>query len=123
MGNPIDYVVAIGPIPMMWSVSTVTKIPENPIKTIVSLNPVMLDGTGMCGGCRASVGGKNVFVCVDGPEFDAHEVDFDTLSKRSQTYKTQEHSSMCIYNDKCIYNTLINRALKPENHQQTHPVN
>lgn len=90
----VDYVLAIGPIPMMRAVANATRDAE--IKTVVSLNPVMLDGTGMCGGCRAIVGGKNVFVCVDGPEFDAHEVDFDTLTKRNRIYKEQEeHAANC----------------------------
>jgi len=89
----INYVIAIGPIPMMANVAKVTE-PDN-IKTIVSLNPIMMDGTGMCGGCRAVVGGKNVFVCVDGPEFDAHKVDFDTLLKRNRIYLDEEHISNC----------------------------
>ena len=91
-GKNIGYVLAIGPIPMMKAVADVTK--PGGIKTYVSLNPVMVDGTGMCGGCRASVGGETVFVCVDGPEFDAHKVDFDTLQKRTRTYKKQENTSL-----------------------------
>ena len=91
----IDLVLAIGPLPMMKAVADTTNIKDNPIKTVISLNPVMLDGTGMCGGCRATVDGKNVFVCVDGPEFNAHLVDFDILKKRSTTYQTQEHLSKC----------------------------
>ncbi len=88
----IDYVLAIGPIPMMKAVAATTR-PRN-IKTIVSLNPVMVDGTGMCGGCRATVDNKTVFVCVDGPEFDAHKVDFDLLMKRNRTYLTFEKQSL-----------------------------
>ena len=84
----IDFVLAIGPIPMMKAVADVTK--EKEIYTVVSLNPVMVDGTGMCGGCRATVDNKTVFVCVDGPEFDAHKVDFVTLMRRNLTYRTQE---------------------------------
>jgi len=84
----IDFVLAIGPIPMMKAVAEVTK--ERGIPTVVSLNPVMIDGTGMCGGCRAIVDGKTVFVCVDGPEFDAHKVDFETLGRRNRTYLMQE---------------------------------
>ena len=75
----IDFVLAIGPIPMMKAVAETTR--PYGIKTVVSLNPVMVDGTGMCGGCRATVDNKTVFVCVDGPEFDAHLVDFETLSE------------------------------------------
>jgi ferredoxin/flavodoxin---NADP+ reductase len=87
----IDFVLAIGPIPMMKAVAEVTKVHR--IKTMVSLNPVMVDGTGMCGGCRATVNGKTVFVCVDGPEFDAHKVDFDTLDKRNRTYRKFEETA------------------------------
>jgi len=84
----IDFVLAIGPIPMMKAVAEVTRN-EN-IKTVVSLNPIMIDGTGMCGGCRATVDNKTVFVCVDGPEFDAHKVDFETLERRNRTYRKDE---------------------------------
>jgi ferredoxin--NADP+ reductase len=83
-GRELDLVLAIGPIPMMRAVADVTR--PHGIKTIVSLNPIMVDGTGMCGGCRVSVGGETRFACVDGPEFDAHEVDFDLLSRRNTTY-------------------------------------
>ena len=87
-----DLVVAIGPIPMMKFVSLTTK-PYN-VKTLVSLNPIMIDGTGMCGGCRVTVGGKIKFACVDGPDFDGHEVDFDELMLRNKFYKKQEeHNS------------------------------
>lgn len=95
----IDMVLAIGPIPMMKAVAEVTR--PHKIKTIVSLNPIMVDGTGMCGGCRAVVGQKTVFVCVDGPEFDAHEVDFDILTKRNKMYLSQENQSLESYNHKC----------------------
>ncbi len=83
-----DLVIAIGPIMMMRAVSEVTK-PFN-IHTIVSLNPIMIDGTGMCGGCRVSVGGQVKFACVDGPDFDAHLVDFDNLIARNRTYAEHE---------------------------------
>ena len=83
-GKKIDFVLAIGPIPMMKAVADVTR--PYGIQTVVSLNPVMVDGTGMCGGCRATVDNKTVFVCVDGPEFDAHKVDFETLARRNRTY-------------------------------------
>jgi ferredoxin--NADP+ reductase len=87
----INYVLAIGPIPMMRAVANVTR--EHNIKTVVSLNPIMVDGTGMCGGCRVSVAGKNQFACVDGPEFDAHQVDFDTLTKRNAMYRDMERQA------------------------------
>lgn len=88
----IKLVVAIGPVPMMKFVSKITK--EKGVPTIVSLNPIMVDGTGMCGGCRVSVGGKTKFACVDGPEFDGHEVDYDELSKRLQAYQADEKTSL-----------------------------
>ena len=87
-GNSYDAVIAIGPIPMMKFVSLTTK--PFGIKTIVSLNPIMIDGTGMCGGCRVTVGGKIKFACVDGPDFDGHEVDFDELMNRNSIYKARE---------------------------------
>ena len=83
-----DLVIAIGPIPMMKAVCAVTK--EFETKTIVSLNPIMIDGTGMCGGCRVSVGGEIKFACVDGPDFDGHLVDFDELARRNSFYKEEE---------------------------------
>ncbi len=87
-GTQYDLVIAIGPVPMMRAVSNLTK--QYGIKTIVSMNPIMIDGTGMCGGCRLTVGGKTKFACVDGPDFDGHEVDFDELMKRNVMYRTQE---------------------------------
>lgn len=87
-GNNYDLVIAIGPIPMMKFVSKVTE-PYN-IKTLVSLNPIMIDGTGMCGGCRITVDGKIKFACVDGPDFDGHKVDYDELMKRNSTYRDFE---------------------------------
>jgi len=87
-GAVFDEVVAIGPLPMMRAVCEVTR--SRGIKTIVSLNPIMVDGTGMCGGCRVSVGGKSKFVCVDGPEFDGHQVDFAELAARLTAYREQE---------------------------------
>jgi ferredoxin--NADP+ reductase len=80
----VDKVVAIGPIPMMRAVADITR-PAG-IETIVSLNPIMVDGTGMCGGCRVLVGSETKFACVDGPEFHAHEVDFDVLARRNRSY-------------------------------------
>lgn len=88
-GNKYDAVIAIGPVPMMKFVCAVTK--PYGIKTIVSLNPIMIDGTGMCGGCRVTVGGQIKYACIDGPDFDGHEVDFDELMKRNSTYREQEH--------------------------------
>ncbi len=87
-GNKYDAVIAIGPVIMMKFVAATTK--PYGIKTIVSLNPIMIDGTGMCGGCRVTVGGETKFACVDGPDFDGHLVDFDELMKRNGTNKEQE---------------------------------
>jgi ferredoxin/flavodoxin---NADP+ reductase len=98
-GRKLDFVLAIGPIPMMKAVADVTRPHE--IKTVVSLNPIMVDGTGMCGGCRAIVDDKVVFVCVDGPEFDAHKVDFSVLTKRNRMYLAQEKQSLDEYDHKC----------------------
>ena len=92
----VKLAVAIGPVPMMKFVSLITK--EKNVKTIVSLNPIMVDGTGMCGGCRVSIGGQNKFACVDGPEFDGHQVDYDELMKRLQAYCEDEkqcHDHFC----------------------------
>jgi len=91
-GRKIDLVLAIGPIPMMRAVAEVTR--PLGIKTVVSLNPIMVDGTGMCGGCRVLVGGKSQFACVDGPEFDAHQVDFAGLTKRNALYRDMEKQSL-----------------------------
>jgi len=88
----IDMVVAVGPVPMMRAVSDMTR-PHN-IKTLVSLNSIMIDGTGMCGGCRVTVDGKTRFTCVDGPEFDGHLVDFASLTSRLKTYRSEETQSM-----------------------------
>ena len=89
-GEDIDEVIAIGPVPMMKAVVGVTK-PHN-IKTSVSLNPIMIDGTGMCGCCRVSVDGKIKFACVDGPDFDGLQVDFDELIARQRMFKEEEHT-------------------------------
>ena len=88
----IDHVLAIGPIPMMHAVAEMTR-PYH-LRTVVSLNPIMIDGTGMCGGCRVLVGGENRFACVDGPEFDAHAVDFRILAQRNQLYRPQERDAL-----------------------------
>lgn len=87
-GPPIDLVLAIGPIPMMKAVADLTR--PHAIETVVSLNPIMVDGTGMCGGCRVEIGGNTKFACVDGPEFDAHLVDFDLLARRNLAYRDFE---------------------------------
>ena len=92
----VKLVVAIGPVPMMKFVSKITK--DFNVPTMVSLNPIMVDGTGMCGGCRVSVGGETKFACVDGPEFDGHKVDFDELMRRLQAYCEDEKKC---YNDYC----------------------
>jgi ferredoxin--NADP+ reductase len=91
-GVKIDLVLAVGPIPMMRAVAEVTR-KEN-IPTVVSLNSIMVDGTGMCGGCRVLIDGKSEFACVDGPEFDAHRVDFDILVKRNNMYREKERQSL-----------------------------
>ena len=87
-GEKYDEVIAIGPLMMMNFVCKLTE--EYGIKTVVSMNPVMIDGTGMCGGCRLSVGGKTKFACVDGPDFDGHEVDFDVAMNRGKNYREWE---------------------------------
>ena len=91
-GTHIDIVLAIGPIPMMKAVADVTR--SKGIRTIVSLNPIMIDGTGMCGGCRVLVDSRSKFACVDGPEFDAHLVNFDVLIQRNSMYRDAEQKSM-----------------------------
>jgi ferredoxin/flavodoxin---NADP+ reductase len=99
-GGDIKLVVAIGPVPMMKAVSNITK--EFNVATMVSLNPIMVDGTGMCGGCRVTVGGKTQFACVDGPEFDGHLVDYDELILRLRAYQEEErkcHQDYCNIRD------------------------
>lgn len=95
-GEQYDEVIAIGPLIMMKFVCKLTK--EYGIKTVVSMNPIMIDGTGMCGGCRLTVGGKTKFACVDGPDFDGHEVDFDEAMSRSGMYKEFERHA---YEETC----------------------
>ncbi len=95
-GEKYDEVITIGPLMMMKFVCELTK--KYGIKTVASMNPVMIDGTGMCGGCRLTVGGKTVFACVDGPEFDGHEIDFDEAISRSGMYKAferEKHEETC----------------------------
>ena len=95
-GERFDEVIAIGPLIMMKFVCLTTK--EYNQKTVVSMNPIMVDGTGMCGGCRLTVGGKTKFACVDGPDFDGHEVDFDEAMSRSRSYTSFERHA---YEEAC----------------------
>ena len=95
----VDVVFAAGPVPMMRAVAEVTRPKE--IETIASLNPIMVDGTGMCGGCRVDVGGKTMFACVDGPEFNAHLVDFDLLARRNQSYADIEATELAAFRNNC----------------------
>ncbi len=92
-GAQFDEVIAIGPVPMMKFVCKTTE--PYGIKTLVSLNPIMVDGTGMCGGCRVTVDGQIKYACVDGPDFDGHKVDFDELMRRNSTYREQEKAHVC----------------------------
>lgn len=93
----IDLVFAVGPIPMMHGVAEVTR--PHKIPTTVSLNSIMVDGTGMCGGCRVVVGGESRFACVDGPEFDAHQVDFDVLAQRNAMYRASERDALARFEE------------------------
>lgn len=103
-GNEYDEVIAIGPLVMMKFVCQLTK--KYNVKTVVSMNPIMIDGTGMCGGCRLTVGGKVKFACVDGPDFDGHEVDFDEAISRSSMYKDFERQA---YEHQC---NLMNKEVQ-----------
>lgn len=91
-GEGYDMVMAIGPMPMMRAVAEVTR--PFGIKTLASMDPIMLDGTGMCGACRVRVGGENRFACVEGPFFDAHQVDFDEVTRRNKMYKHEEREAL-----------------------------
>ena len=93
----VDYVLAIGPVPMMKAVADSTR--EKKIKTVVSLNSIMVDGTGMCGGCRVAIGKESKFACVDGPEFDAHDVDFQVLMQRNAMYRSYEQQALAEFKD------------------------
>lgn len=86
----VDYAIAVGPMPMMRAVAELTR--GTGIKTEASMNPIMVDGTGMCGACRLTVGGETKFACVDGPDFDAHQIDFDEVINRTRIYKDQERT-------------------------------
>ena len=99
----IDFIMAIGPVVMMRAVCRITQ--AHGIKTMVSLNPIMVDATGMCGACRVTVGGKTKFACVDGPDFDGHQVDFDELLKRQNMYLKQEKIAMERFNQKMGLNS------------------
>jgi ferredoxin/flavodoxin---NADP+ reductase len=90
--SKVDYVLAIGPVPMMRAVAATTRAAG--IKTVVSLNSIMVDGTGMCGGCRVLIGNESKFACVDGPEFDAHQVDFEVLMQRNAMYRDSEQQAL-----------------------------
>lgn len=92
-GKEYDVALAVGPLPMMRAVCDLTR--EFSLPTVVSMNPVMVDGTGMCGCCRLTVGGEVKYACIDGPEFDGHKVDFDEAMQRLRTYKAQEEEHMC----------------------------
>ncbi len=114
-GGRIEQVLAIGPVPMMRAVCNLTR--EHGVRTLVSLNPIMIDGTGMCGGCRVTVGGETKFACVDGPEFDGHQVDWATLSNRQRMYLDQEKRSRELFaqihptpDDPCRLEALIESA-------------
>ena len=102
-GERIDLVLAVGPIPMMKAVADKTR--GEGIRTLVSLNPIMIDGTGMCGGCRVLVDGKSEFACVDGPEFDAHRVNFEILIRRNTTYREQEQQALKEF--KCAHESPV----------------
>lgn len=110
-GRHVDFVLAIGPIPMMKAVADVTR--PHGIETVVSLNPIMVDGTGMCGGCRVVVGEETKFACVDGPEFDAHQVDFDLLSRRNRAYAGFERRRNAEMNSECVIGQLLHTAPGP----------
>lgn len=106
--QPVNFVLAIGPTIMMKFVSKLTE--EYGIPTMVSLNPIMIDGTGMCGGCRVNIGGKTKFACVDGPEFDAHQVDFDLLMQRQRMYSDEERAASDQYAHTCKLEAQIQNA-------------
>jgi len=98
-GGGVQIVYAVGPVPMMRAVAALTR--PFGVRTIVSLNPVMIDGTGMCGGCRVTVGNQTRFACVDGPEFDGHDVNFDELLDRLSTYREFEQRALACAEGAC----------------------
>ena len=95
----INYAIAVGPMPMMRAVANMTK--DKGIKTEASMNPIMVDGTGMCGACRVTVGGEVKFACVDGPDFDAHKIDFDEVINRTKIYKDKEQNILKKREENC----------------------
>ncbi len=109
-GEQYDVAIAIGPIPMMRAISNVTK--PYALRTIVSLNPIMVDGTGMCGCCRVNVGGQTKFACVDGPDFDGHEVDYDELLVRNAVYRTQESNAAAEHDHACRMKKMAEELAK-----------
>jgi ferredoxin/flavodoxin---NADP+ reductase len=108
-GEKVDFVFSVGPVLMMRALSRVT-LPYK-VRTIISLNPIMVDGTGMCGACRVTVGNQTKFACVDGPDFDAHLVDFEELLKRQRMYLKQEKIAM---------DNFVSKAHSLEHHQKSH---
>ena len=102
----VDRVYAVGPVPMMRAVSELTR--RHGVPTVVSLNAIMVDGTGMCGGCRVSVGGRSLYACVDGPEFDGHAVDYPLLADRLSTYRASELQAM--ERRRCLIDSLADSA-------------
>jgi ferredoxin--NADP+ reductase len=118
-GRPIDRVLAIGPIPMMQAVAELTR--PRAIPTVVSLNPIMVDGTGMCGGCRVTVGGQSRFACVDGPEFNAHHVDFTNLIQRNRLYRQQEQAALQELQDRPEAIAVLRPCRLQEEHPEVGP--
>ncbi len=104
----VNFILAIGPLPMMKAIAEMTRPLKIP--TVVSLNSIMIDGTGMCGGCRVTVDGKKVFVCVEGPEFDAHKVDFAELANRQKIYLDEERKSLQKFEENCRFGREIEKA-------------
>jgi NAD(P)H-flavin reductase len=120
MHHDIDEFVAIGPPIMMRGCAEATR--EHKIKTMVSLNPLMVDGTGMCGGCRVKIGNQVKFACVDGPDFDGHQVDFDDLMTRLRRFTTQERSAVERWSENCrMTNPLRTLAISPRREEETLP--
>jgi hypothetical protein len=107
----IDEVIAIGPPVMMRACAETTR--PHALKTVVSLNPIMVDGTGMCGGCRVKVGGQVKFACVDGPDFDGHQVDFDDLMMRLRRYAEEEKIAMARWSEQCRMKPPIDIGTRP----------
>ncbi len=113
----VGIVLTVGPVRMMQAVSELTR--PHGLKTLVSLNPVMLEGTGMCGACRVTISGKTKFACIDGPEFDGHDVDFEEISQRLNFYKDEEKESLNIFKDKKCKGKCKSRGVKGPRGQGT----